>query len=307
MAFQLDPAKNLSENARKLGARQIDAVLKRLAIKSKQARAVHEARKTMKRLRALLRLIKPALDKKTFRVNEEQLKEIGRSLSGARDIQAMLECIAKLEAAEPDAAKEPVGIALKDHLEIQRREAESELLGRSGSGLQKQLRQVKKAFAGLQIEGVGAEIIFTSIQKDYAAARDAFHHAYEAERDEAFHEWRKLVQRHWRQLLLIEAGWPSMIRQQINIVNELADMLGDDHDLYMLADRIRGADKALGNQKQIDAYLALCRSRQEILRMRAKLLGERLFSEKPASIAARLTAYWRSQPDFAAMFGKEML
>jgi hypothetical protein len=36
-----------------------------------------------------------------------------------------------------------------------------------------------------------------------------------------------------------------------------------------------------------------------MLRVRAKLLGERLFREKPASIAARLAAYWRTQPDFA--------
>jgi CHAD domain-containing protein len=298
MAFQLDPAKDLSENVRMLGAAQVDAVLKRLAIKSKQARAVHEARKTMKRLRALLRLIRPALDKKTFRANEDQLKEIGRSLSGARDIQAMLECIARLEAAEPEAAKEPVGIALKRQLEIQQ-EGESQLPGKSGSGLRKQLRQVRKAFAELQIEGDGADIIYASIRKDYAAAKDAFHHAYETGRDEAFHEWRKLVQRNWRQLLLIEAGSPSMIRPHIDIVHELADALGDDHDLYMLAERIVNAETPFGSRKQINAYLALCRKRQDMLRLRAKLLGDRLFSEKPASIAARLAAYWRTQPDFA--------
>jgi CHAD domain-containing protein len=299
MAFQLDPAKDIGSNVRALGAVQVDRVLKRLAIKSEQARAVHEARKTMKRLRALLRLIKPALDKKTFRANEDQLKEIGRSLSGARDIQAMLECIVRLEAAEPEAAQEPVGIALKRQLEILQADAERPLPGKSGTGLRKQLRLVRKAFAGFKIEADGADIIFTSIRKDYAAARDAFHHAYEADRDEAFHEWRKLVQRHWRQLLLIEAGWPSMIRPHIDTVHELADVLGDEHDLYMLAERIGNAETPLGSRKQINAYLALCRKRQDMLRVRAKLLGERLFHEKPASIAARLAAYWRTQPDFA--------
>jgi hypothetical protein len=98
-----------------------------------------------------------------------------------------------------------------------------------------------------------------------------------------------------------------MIRPQINIVDALADALGDDHDLYMLAERVRDAGKPLGNRKQIDAYIALCRKRQDTLRLRAKLLGERLFSEKPTSIAARLAAYWRSQPDFAETFGMEKL
>lgn len=307
MAFQLDPAKTLSENVHKLGAAQTDAVLKRLAVKSKQARAVHEARKTMKRLRALLRLIRPALDKKTFTANEKRLKEIGRSLAGARDIQSMLECIARLEAADPEAAKEPVGIALKSLLLARRQEADREVLGKSGASLRKELRQVRKAFAELQVDGDGADIIRASIRKDYAAAMDAYHHAYDTGKDETFHEWRKLVQRNWRQLLLIEAGWPSMIRPHINIMHELADALGDDHDLYMLAERVSDANKALGNRKQVDAYLTLCRKRQDALRIRAALLGERLFSEKPSSIAARLAAYWRTQPAFAAAFGNEKL
>lgn len=307
MAFQLDPAKDLGENVRLLGALQIDAILKRLAVKSKQGRAVHEARKAMKRLRALLRLVRPALDKKTFRDTEQRLKAFGRSLSGARDIQAMLECIGKLEAATPEAAKQPVGNALKKHLEIQRQEAESHLRENSSASLRKELRQLKRALTALHIEGDVKDVIVTSIRKDYGAAAKAFHHAYEVEEDEAFHDWRKLVQRHWRQLLLVEAGWPSMLRPHINIVHELADHLGDDHDLYMLAERIRKAGKTLGNQKQINAYLALCRMRQETLRTRAKLLGERLFAEKPSSLAARLGAYMESQPDFTAVFGKDRL
>jgi len=219
----------------------------------------------------------------------------------------MLECIGKLETAQPKAAKEPVGIALKNHLESQRREAEADLVKKSSAILKKQLREAKKSFAELNIEGDGVDIIIASIKKDYGAAGKAFHHAYEVEKDLAFHEWRKLVQRHWRQLLLIEAGWPSMIRPHIKVVHELADTLGDDHDLYVLAGRIGDAGRAIGNQKQINAYLALCRKRQDILRFRAQILGERLFAEKPSSLAERLTVYWKSQPDFVAMFGKDML
>lgn len=307
MAFQLDPTKDLSKNVNRLGASQIDDVLKRLMVKSSQGRAVHEARKTMKRLRALLRLMKPALGKKELKENEDRLKEIGRSLSGARDIQAMLECIGKLEAMEPEAFDAPVGKALKRYLEEQRLEAETELLQRSKAPLLKQLRRVKKSFAKLEIPGKSAQIIETSIRRDYAAARDAFRHAYSQDEDEPFHEWRKLVQRYWRQLVLVERGWPAMLRPHINIVHQLADALGDDHDLYVLAERIRGAGKALGSAKQIDAYLALCRKRQDRLRVRAKLLGERLFAEKPSSLAERLTVYWASQPEFAAEFGPDML
>ena len=56
----------------------------------------------MKRLRALLHLIKPALRKSDFRRDEARLKQIARSLSGVRDIQAMLETLVKLLDALDD-------------------------------------------------------------------------------------------------------------------------------------------------------------------------------------------------------------
>ena len=307
MAFRLDPAIDLTENVRKVGTSQIDNVLKRLSAKSGQNRAVHEARKSMKRLRALLRLARPAMGKAEFKREETRLKQIGRSLSGLRDVQAMLECMTKLETAEPEAADNPVAIELRSYFEEKCRKAESELRGKSGSQFRKQLRVARQYFSGIELEGDGIDIIAKAIRKDYDAARKAFFRAYKLNEDEAFHDWRKLVQRQWRQLLLIEPGWPSGIRPHIAMVDALAEMLGDDHDLYMLAGHIRDAGKTLGSQKQIKTYLALCRKRQDTLREHAKLIGERLFAESPASLSARLTAYWKTQPAFLSVFGETLL
>lgn len=307
MAFQLDPANDLTENVRQIGALQLDRVLERLTIKSKQGKAVHEARKSMKRLRALLRLVKPALNNGVFNREEARLKQIGRSLSGVRDIHAMFECMQRLEIAEPLAAENPAGAALRAALQEKSLRAETSLAGDTGKDLRKKLRQSRQSFAALDLKSGGTGILARSIRKDYRAARHAFRRAYRIKEDEAFHDWRKLVQRHWRQLLLVEPGWPSTLRPHIHMVRDLADILGDDHDLYVLAGHVRAAGLQLGRKKDIDTYLDLIRKRQDLLRVRARLLGERLLAESPGSLAARLTAYWRTQPEFESVFGEAAL
>jgi CHAD domain-containing protein len=98
MAYRFGPGLPISQSARAVGTEQIDGVLSQLSGNRKGGKAVHESRKAIKRLRALLRLIKPSMGKPIFERDEARLKSIAHSLSGVRDIQAMLETVAKLEA-----------------------------------------------------------------------------------------------------------------------------------------------------------------------------------------------------------------
>ena len=60
---------------------------------------MHETRKALKRLRALLRLVRPAMGEAAFKQENAQLRDIGLSLSGARDRHVLLETVNKLEGA----------------------------------------------------------------------------------------------------------------------------------------------------------------------------------------------------------------
>src|SRR2546430_1303607 len=60
-------------------------------------KAVHEARKDMKKLRALVRLMRPELGGKAYRRENARFREVARSLSGVRDAKAMLEALDALE------------------------------------------------------------------------------------------------------------------------------------------------------------------------------------------------------------------
>ena len=89
--------------------------------KGDHAVAVHETRKALKRLRALLRLIRPAIGDDAFRHENAQLRDIGLSLSGARDRHVLLETVNKLEGAAGYGTQRSHGRIARLHRGGQRR------------------------------------------------------------------------------------------------------------------------------------------------------------------------------------------
>ncbi len=296
MAFRLTPGADIEQSAKDIGREQLDRSLSRFSAKSKKGNPVHETRKSMKRLRALLHLIKPAMSKSDFRRDEARLKQIARSLSGVRDIQAMLETLVKLEANEPASADSPVMAALREHLGEKKDAAEKALTSASLARTRKLLKEARKSFDELTLQKDDFDVLALTIRTDYRKARQSFQRAYELQEDEAFHDWRKYVQRHWRQLLLVAPSWPRAMRPHVALARDLSEVLGDDHDLYVLIAYADANRSAFGTDKEVERFIALCKKRQTDLRDIARHMGTRLLAEKPSSLAARLRAYWMTAP-----------
>ena len=71
-------------------------------------------------------------------------------------------------------------------------------------------------------------------------------------------------------------------------LHELADLLGDHHDLSMLADDL-AARPGLGSRQALAGLIA---RRQDELLDDALALGERIYAEKPKAFVRRLRGYW---------------
>lgn len=296
MAFRLTPGADITQSVKDIGREQLDRSLSRFSAKSRKGNPVHETRKAMKRLRALLHLVKPVMSKSDFRRDEARIKQIARSLSGVRDVQAMEETLLKLEASEPASVKSPVQTALRAHLSEKRAAAEKKLTSASLTKTRKLLREARKSFDELRLRENDFKALAQTIKADYRKARRSFQRAYELREDEAFHDWRKYVQRHWRQLLLIAPSWPRAMKPHIALARDLSEVLGDDHDLYVLIAYINTDRSTFGSDEEVDWFLGLCRKRQADLREVARHMGTRLLAEKPSSLAARLRAYWTTAP-----------
>jgi hypothetical protein len=287
MAFRFKLGEPFEEGIRRITVDQITRAQAQLEDRGDHAVAVHETRKGLKRLRALLRLIRPAIGEDAFRRENAQLRDIGLSLSGARDRHVLLETANKLEGAAGMGRKGLMG-GLRDSIAA----ANGEGLPLSMKQAQGRLAEANDRLAELHIEGSGFDIVDAGLERSYGKARRAFAEAYDEPTDEAFHEWRKGAQAHWRQMTLLARAWPEYLGARASEARTLSQLLGDDHDLAMLVAFVH-SEAAAGISGEHAALIEkAARQRQAELREAARPRGDRLFAEPPKRLRRSIGAYW---------------
>jgi len=82
---------------------ELEALAELLAA-TKPGESVHGARRAIKQLRSLLRLLRPALEMDTYEVTKHGLREAARALAGHRRAEALVAAAGKLEAKDGHSA-----------------------------------------------------------------------------------------------------------------------------------------------------------------------------------------------------------
>src|SRR4051794_16328181 len=98
-AFRIAPGEPVPDEVRRLAIGRIDDALDELrgVSDSSRAEAIHEARKDMKKLRALLRLVRDELGEDVYGRENDCFRDTGRTLSGIRDAEVMIATLGDLE------------------------------------------------------------------------------------------------------------------------------------------------------------------------------------------------------------------
>ena len=298
MAYRFKLEQSIGKGFRRVGLEQIDHALVRLGAKpAEQEVAVHDVRKCMKRLRALLRLARGSVGEARFERENARFRDVAQLLAATRQRHVLEATLLALAATDPDP-----GSALGEAIAGARRALQAgdepialppEAIGRA----RKQLVAGRRAFDRLQLAGKGFGALEDGLRRSYASARKAFATAYASPCDESFHELRKHVQHHWRHMLLLRRAWPEVLGARAAAARELSQALGDDHDLADLIAFLEGlAARALPPSKS-RLILVAARARQAELRELARYRGEQLLAEEPRAFVARMAAYWRHGRD----------
>ncbi len=299
MTYRFKLQEPIGQGVRRIGLEQIEIAEAKLASKDDVSAAIHDARRCLKRVRALLRLIRPGLEEGLYRREAERLAGIGKLLSGARDLDVMRQTLSKLEhrfGTMPAGAAERLGKLVARSQGLSRRAGTD---GRRQALLR--LGQSRRFFTGKATAQIELDHLIDGLGRTYRKARKAFREAYREPGDETFHAWRKRVQLHWRHMALLSRCWPEAMSARASEAKELSRLLGEDHDHAILMALARERGAAILEAKDLDALTALCRSCQDELRTAAKPRGERLFAEPASNLEERVTHYWTSAQCLAVL------
>jgi CHAD domain-containing protein len=251
---------------------------------------VHEARKAIKRMRALARLLRHELGEHEFKRVNGSLREAGRRLAGSRDAQVRLATLRSLTHGHPEVIALKGVRLLGERLERERAQAgeptdNDEVLA-DIAAMRRQLARWNLVDHDFEAVAPGLRRIYREGRRRYAhVEREHGHSAQD------LHDWRKRVKSLYYALDMLGGKKTQGMRKATRRANRLGELLGEDHDLWMLGAYVEDHPDALGDDIPArDALIELIEQRRKLLRKRALKLGASLHKRKPGEFTRRVGA-----------------
>lgn len=300
MVFSFTRRTDVKDQVRRIAIDQVEAALEECRGDGDIDKTVHGLRRRCKKLRGLLRLIEPKC--KVFRAENRVLRDAAQGLSGTRDAAVMVQTFDALVEFDSKGEGSPqLDAALT-------RALRRILRGRVIAGPETIDRQqllgdfvaaltpLAKRAETWAIDGRGFACLGAGLEQTYRRMRDGMAHARDEGRAEALHEWRKHAKYHWYHVGLLHRAAPELLRGRKNLLDQLAELLGDHHNLHVLQETLSTAPEPIP-AKGSGALGDVIAERQILLEARAFELGRQLAVEKPAALRRRFELYWQLLPD----------
>jgi CYTH domain-containing protein/CHAD domain-containing protein len=255
------------------------------------AEAVHGARKDLKKTRAALRLVREELGEKTFKRENRALRDAARLLSASRDAAVKLETLEAL--VEGDAGDVPPGPAAlwRDALAADRDRIVEAEADQSDAAVEA-IETVIERSHFWKLHHTGWKLLSPGLDTAYSEGRDAYEALGEDPTFEAVHELRKRGKDLWYQLRLLRDAWQPVLEPTAEEIHEFTDLLGDHHDLAVLALDLDGREMIGSAHKNV--LYELIASEQASLLSDARALGARVYAEAPKAHLKRIRDYWHA-------------
>ena len=295
MSAELGRSEANAHGVRRILCDQIDEALELLGTRRITDGDIHSARKTLKKARATLRLLRTAIPERVFARENAALRDVARPLSAARDAKVLLESLDRLANLYGGPAKHSVPVAF--HRQLTRDQTKSggavkRRYSERGAPVQG-LRTSRRRIVATRIRTDGWPEIGAGLCRVYRAGRKAMKQARKTPAPECLHEWRKQAKYLWHQLQLLEPMSPGPIGALADQMKKLSDYLGDDHDLAVLREKVIAHADKFPRPGGPAALLALIDRCQDRLRARAFFVGRGIYKDPPAAFTERFERYWR--------------
>ena len=288
MPYRLTREESLANGLRRVVREELRAGLKALsgeanpALPEATAEAIHEARKSIKKVRAVIRLLGSGLG--TGVRDNAALRDAARELAHLRDADAVVQTVDTLLARYPHGLSAELVSSMRSDLMVLGAAAadgnSTDPIAAATATLSKTLRLVNFWRFGK----ADFDLIEAGFEASYRKGRRNLERVKADPSVQNFHELRKRVKDHWYHIRLLEIVRPQVLAAREASLRDLQECLGDDHDLAVLEVRI-------GPESELIPLVEIARKE---LRGTALALATRLYQQKPRAYMRRMRELWSS-------------
>ncbi|MBA3746786.1 MAG: CHAD domain-containing protein, partial [Solirubrobacterales bacterium] len=134
-----------------------------------------------------------------------------------------------------------------------------------------------------------------SLRRIYHRGRKRMRTARADPNAENLHDCHKRVKDLWHVAQLLHPADPKRMKRLSRRAHELADVLGDHHDLSVLRDYVEVHPHHFEDEPTRDALLAAIDRRREVLGRRALKRGGDIYKRRPKRFVADIERGWRKR------------
>ena len=280
--FRVRDGERVSDGLRRIACAQLDMSIERLEGHTDEefGAAVHETRKSLKRLRAIVRLARDELGDDLYRRENSTFRDAGRRLAGARDGQVLLEALDALGERYPDEAPPARFDRFRAMLAGQRTAAKRRL--REGDAIAEVVSELRAARDRVP-DGLAP-----GLGRIYRRARREYRDARREPGTESLHELRKRVKDLSYAGQVVRPVAPKKMRRIARRAHQLSSVIGEDHDLAILGRRVSERRDHFDDEAAVGELTKLIEGGRDELQQEAMGLAQRLFRKKPGKLVRPL-------------------
>ncbi|MDB5561631.1 MAG: hypothetical protein JWN11_1049 [Hyphomicrobiales bacterium] len=289
MTFKfLKDDKTVEHGLRRIALGQLENALAELrSTDSDSSKIVHNARRRCKRLRGLIRLVRPSFP--AYRLENQAIRDASAGLSQLRDAAVLPQTY---DSLWKHTNLRPSGIArqwLMQHATTAAGDRQmSEVLVKCDD----QLSAVGRRVGDWTLTADGFEAIGGGLKRVYVTMRAAMDESARRSDPVSFHEWRKMAKYHLHHLELLRASAPEVLSGFRECADQLSDVLGDHHNLVVLGETFDKARDFPELAEDLEAIDAAVDHKKHELEGQAFELGGELSAERPRAFVERYAQYW---------------
>ena len=296
MGYRLRTRETVPAGIKRIASEQVNEALAKLTDTDDDLdRAVHDARTCLKKLRAVLRLVRNEIGKKIYKRENTLYRDAGRRLSGVRESAVKLKTLDKLVEHWRDQHILDAVAGEREKLAGEYRAAVQNTIGEQPMAeVTTTLWEARSHVDTWPIEHDDFSALHGGLRLVYKRGRNRLADARARSNEENLHEWRKQVKYLWYHIRILRPCWSNMLGELASSLHDLSDTLGEDHDLAELRCVLSESLHIGSDGGESHVLTSLIDQRRAELQPTAWSLGQRVYAEKPAAFAARIAAYWRA-------------
>lgn len=256
--------------------------------------AIHETRRTLKRIRALLRMIRDETGYSDYYRENNYYRDLSARLSPLRDSYVLRKTLTDLHSRFPEEFPEKEIWNINDSLQLRFEEHFEKFTDQLG-GFDRMIQDLELArsrvhdLCRLRNE---FDAIRKGIRRVYSRGYRFLRIVQKKYEEEQFHEYRKNTKYLLHHMELIQPVYPKLIRAYSSTIDKHTQLLGNTRDYVRLESFIRershGKRISSGDRKMLQGIS----SRREEMMQKILAKASRIYAEKPGEFIKRLDSYW---------------